>query len=126
MCGAGTSSAPLSPQALALLPDEGDGGALLFPGYAKGRPLSQSAISKAFKRAVKASGVVHATPHGCRSTFRDWAGEVDGAPDELAEVAIGHARGDATLIAYARGALLGRRCEMMARWAAYCSSPSPD
>jgi integrase len=116
---------PLSPQALALLPNEGDGDALLFPGYAEGRPLSQSAISKAFKRAVKAAGVVPATPHGCRSTFRDWAGEVDGAPDELAEVAIGHARGDATLIAYARGALLERRREMMARWAAYCSSASP-
>lgn len=116
---------PLSPQALALLPDEGDGDALLFPGYAEGRPLSQSAVSKAFKRAVKAAGALPATPHGCRSTFRDWAGEIDGAPDELAEVAIGHARGDATLIAYARGALLERRREMMERWAVFCLSPAP-
>jgi integrase len=59
------------------------------------------------------------TPHGFRSSFRDWAGEC-GKPRELAEAALAHAIGNATEQAYSRSDLLERRRKLMKDWARHC------
>jgi len=57
------------------------------------------------------------TPHGFRSSFRDWCGDT-GQARELAEAALAHALGSATERAYARSGLLERRRALMDAWAA--------
>ncbi|UPY39213.1 site-specific integrase [Sediminicoccus sp. KRV36] len=59
------------------------------------------------------------TPHGFRSTFRDWCGD-QGHPRELAKAALAHATGSRTERAYARTDLLARRARLMDAWAAFC------
>lgn len=61
-----------------------------------------------------------ATPHGFRSTFKDWATEATNHPRELAEMALAHAVGDAVERAYQRGDALEKRQQLMEDWAVYC------
>jgi integrase len=49
-----------------------------------------------------------ATVHGCRSSFRDWAGDATDHQREVVEAALAHALGDSTERAYRRGAPGGR------------------
>jgi integrase len=64
-----------------------------------------------------------ATPHGFRSTFKDWATEATNHPRELAEMALAHAVGDAVERAYQRGDALEKRRALMEDWAKYCETP---
>ena len=59
------------------------------------------------------------TPHGCRSTFRDWAAEETAVPDEVCEMALGHTVADKVQRAYRRGDLLAKRTALMQAWADY-------
>lgn len=88
----------------------------VFPGQKPDRPLSPTAITMVLRR-MKAVGV---TPHGFRSTFRDWAGEETHFPREIAEAALAHVFGDATERAYRRGDALEKRRNLMTAWASYC------
>jgi integrase len=63
---------------------------------------------------------VDATPHGFRSTFKDWARNCAGYADEVSELALAHVHSDATRAAYARDELLSQRKRLMADWAKYC------
>jgi integrase len=58
-----------------------------------------------------------ATPHGFRSTFRDWAAEETEWPREMAEIALAHNMGSAVERAYRRSDMLERRRAMMQDWA---------
>ena len=58
-------------------------------------------------------------PHGFRSTFRDWSGEVSSFPREVAEMALAHAIGNKVEAAYRRGDLFAKRRKMMQEWADY-------
>jgi len=91
--------------------------AAVFPN-AKGKPLSDAAFSALFIRM----GVDRAkvTPHGFRSSFRDWAGEVSPFPRELAEAALAHVVGNQTERAYRRGDALEKRRKLMDAWGAFC------
>lgn len=60
------------------------------------------------------------TPHGFRSTFRDWAAEETDYPREVAEMASAHAVGDKVEAAYRRGDLFEKRRALMTDWAAHC------
>ena len=60
------------------------------------------------------------TPHGFRSTFRDWAGETTGHPRDVVEAALAHVIAGKTEAAYARGDLFAKRAVLMEDWAAYC------
>lgn len=60
-----------------------------------------------------------ATPHGFRSSFRDWAGSETEYPRELAEDALAHLVGNAVERAYRRADAIKRRRPMMEAWAAY-------
>jgi integrase len=64
------------------------------------------------------------TTHGFRSSFRDWASET-GRPNDVAEAALAHTVGNATVAAYARGDLLERRRRLMDDWAKFCETLEP-
>jgi integrase len=95
-----------------------DAGAVVFPGLKPGSILSDAAFDRLLKRMEFKSGEV--TPHGFRSSFRDWAGEVSNFPRELAEAALAHVVGDETERAYRRGDALEKRRKLMDAWATFC------
>ena len=110
---------PLSPAAVAVIRRAlalrtGDA-ALVFPGLVRGKPISDATMGK----VVRVMGST-AKPHGFRSSFKDWCGEVAGFPNELSEAALAHAIGNKSEAAYRRGTLLDRRRVMMDAWADYC------
>ena len=110
---------PLSPAAVAVFKRAlalrtGDA-ALVFPGLVKGKSISDATMAK----VLKVMGET-AKPHGFRSSFKDWAGEVGGFPNELSEAALAHAVANKSEAAYRRGNLLDRRRAMMTVWADYC------
>ncbi|NHV27698.1 site-specific integrase [Burkholderia sp. D-99] len=111
---------PLSPAALELLRaiERVEDQDLVFPSPRSGSVLSDMALLELMRRQH-----LDATPHGFRSTFRDWAGEYTNYPRELAEVALAHIKADATEAAYWRGDVLERRRRMMTDWAEFISRP---
>jgi integrase len=113
---------PLSPEALAIVKalHETRTGELVFPGAKRGSPISDATMTKALRTA----GGGDFTVHGFRSSFRDWAGEETSFPESLAEAALAHSIGDATVAAYRRGDALAKRAKLMAAWEAYCLSPT--
>ncbi|WP_375460590.1 tyrosine-type recombinase/integrase [uncultured Enterovirga sp.] len=107
---------PLTERALEILTDvekirRGD---FVFPSHRADRPLSNMAFDALLTRMK-----VKATPHGFRSSFRDWAGEMTSFPREVAEAALAHAVGDETERAYRRGDALEKRRTMMDAWATF-------
>ena len=125
--------APLSPKAVSLLeavkPGEGKPTGLVFrnpDGAAYSDMALLSLIKRMDARSVRDGGKgwkdergERITPHGFRSSFRDWCGD-NGKPRDLAEAALSHADGSATERAYARSDLLERRRELMTDWAKHC------
>ena len=112
---------PLSDRCLEILieardlhPDE----ALIFPGTHSGRPLSDMTLTKFMRDAG-----VDAVPHGFRSSFRTWAGEVFKARHEVAEAALAHQLKDKTEAAYIRATYLEERRELMEKWAQFVLGP---
>jgi hypothetical protein len=83
------------------------------------RPLSEKALYKALRRM----GVKDATPHGFRSSFRDWAAERTNYPNHVVEMALAHTIGDKVEAAYRRGDLLDKRRRLMDEWARFCDAP---
>ena len=107
---------PLSGRALVVLREAqrlADGSALVFPS-ARGRPLSEAAISK-MVRDLR----IGAAPHGFRSSFRDWAAECTDAPREVCELALAHVNTNSIEAAYRRTDLFERRRALMEQWAAF-------
>lgn len=107
-------------RALALRTD--DKVRLVFPGQPQGRtplatpkPISDMTLGAVLKRMGET-----ANPHGFRSSFKDWCGEVAGFPNELSEAALAHTIPNKAEAAYRRGTMLERRRAMMAAWADYC------
>ncbi len=66
------------------------------------------------------------TVHGFRSAFRDWAGEVTNFPRDVAEAALAHSLRDKVEAAYRRGDALEKRRTMMAVWADFIQTLSPQ
>ena len=67
------------------------------------------------------------TPHGFRSSFRDWAAEETPFPSEVVEMALAHSIPNKTEAAYRRGQLLAKRFELMEAWATFaCPAPAVD
>ena len=89
---------------------------LLFPSPA-GKTLSDATLGK-----LLGDLGINATPHGFRSTFRDWAAEQTDAPHAVMEAALAHAVKNKAEAAYARSDLFEKRRELMARWAAFVES----
>lgn len=102
----------------------------LFEGAKVGKPLSNMAMLMRCRRMDKAKFEEDGkgwrdfegetiTPHGFRSTFRDWAAETTSFPNIVVEQALAHTIGNAVEAAYRRGDLLEKRAELMEAWAAY-------
>ncbi|MET0008709.1 MAG: integrase, partial [Candidatus Thiodiazotropha sp. 6PLUC4] len=114
---------PLSDAALnvlAALPNI-EGNPYLFPGSRHGRPLSNMALLQLMRGmgfGVNGNRGDY-VPHGFRSSFRDWAGEVSTYPRDVAEMALAHTIKNKVEAAYRRGDLFEKRCKMMKEWANY-------
>jgi len=65
--------------------------------------------------------ITGATPHGFRSSFRDWAGNETNVPREVCEAALAHSVGDSAEQAYRRDTALEKRRNLMAMWSDYVS-----
>ena len=119
---------PLSQPSLNVLAQAGemsDGSGLVFPSSREGRPLSDMTHRKLLRDlGIRATDGRYATPHGFRSSFRDWCSEQTDTPEEVAEAALAHARKDATEAAYARSDLFDRRRHLMEQWAEYATQRS--
>lgn len=120
---------PLPRQAVALLREQlaarrGD-----FVFQIDGHPLSNAAMNMVINKGLASHDPpfidpVQAgrriTPHGFRSSFRDWAAEVHHADHAVAELCLAHSKGDKTVAAYLRADLLERRRPVMQAWADWC------
>jgi len=117
-----THRVPLSKDAVSLLKalPRVQGSNYVFPAP-RGGALSDMALSAVCRRMG-----VDATPHGFRSTFKDWARNRTSYADEASELALAHVNSDATRAAYARDELLPQRQKLMADWARYCNEPNPQ
>ena len=119
---------PLSSEALTMLEGlprfknaDGTDVPLVFPGRNIEKPLSDMSLNAVMRRMK-----LDAVPHGWRSTFRDWAAERTSYPNEVMEMALGHAIGSGTEAAYRRGDLFEKRRVLMGDWAQFLTSaPAP-
>ena len=73
-----------------------------------------------FSKLLRRIGI-EGTPHGMRSSFRDWCSET-GVAREVAEAALAHKVRSQAEAAYARSDLLDRRREVMEAWGAYLAA----
>lgn len=131
----------LSTRAVALLeslPRHASG--LLFPGN-RGEEMSDATLAALIRRMHEAdlerggAGYLDphqldkkgkprvAVPHGFRSTFRDWVGELTAYPGDMAEMALAHKIDDKTEAAYRRGDMLAKRVHMMEDWSKFIDTP---
>ncbi len=85
---------PLTPRMRAIVDEarQQASGDLVFPSPGKRAPLSESA----FKVLLDRMGDGAVTPHGFRSSFRDWVAEKTNFQGAVAEMALAHAIEDKT------------------------------
>lgn len=111
---------PLSTQAVSLLSDlpRVQGNPYVFPGARLGRPLSNMAMLQLMRGMGYGVGGKRGdyVPHGFRSSFRDWSGEVSSYPRDVAEMALAHTIENKVEAAYRRGDLFEKRRSMMQDW----------
>jgi integrase len=92
---------------------------------APGAPLfvvGAHALNRLVKKLKPAD--VEATPHGFRSSFRQWATTRTNYPDHILEMALAHKVSDAVIKAYKRRAEpYERRCRLMKQWAEFINMP---
>lgn len=98
----------------------------VFPGARDGRPLSSMALLMLMRGMGHGVGgeKSDAVPHGFRSAFRDWAGEVSSFPRDVCEMALAHVIENKVEAAYRRGDLFEKRRSMMQAWADWCAGPT--
>jgi integrase len=119
---------PLSARCLAILESAralNEDHELIFPDDETGRVMSENRFLNARDGLDYAKD--KCTPHGFRSSFRDWAAEETHFANEVVEMALAHAIPNKTEAAYRRGQLLAKRFELMQAWADYaCPAASVD
>ena len=98
-----------------------EGNPYVFPGARHGRPLSNMALLQLMRGMGYGVNCERGNyvPHGFRSSFRDWSGEVSSFPRDVAEMALAHVIENKVEAAYRRGDLFDKRREMMQEWADY-------
>lgn len=106
---------PLSSRALLLLSEARalHDGELVFMGT-PGQPLSDNTLSKLMR-----DHDFNGTPHGFRSSFKDWCSEFAKIRDEVSEAALAHKDPNAVRAAYRRTRFFEERIEVMQRWCDY-------
>ncbi len=114
---------PLSPRALEIIEAAQmlRGTSLyLFPKPESNKPLSNMVFLMALRRMHRDE----VTPHGFRSSFRDWAAEQTQFSRAVCEAALAHTLRNRTEAAYNRTDLFARRRELMEAWSAFATSAS--
>lgn len=119
---------PLSDEAVALLSalPRIKGVGVVFPAPQGGK-FSDMALSMLIRRMNSGTPTFldrfgePVVPHGFRSTFRDWAGEMTAHSREVIEHALAHRLPDKAERAYQRSTLLPKRARLMADWAKRCN-----
>jgi integrase len=112
----------LSPAAVELLKRRGEDrkpepDSYVFPSI-KGAMISDMTLSKVMKSAGQPF-----TPHGFRSSFRDWAAEkMHQIPDAVAEAALAHVVPDRVVRAYKRTQFLEMRRQLLDAWCTFVST----
>ena len=103
---------PLSSIALEILERQArvKTGDSIFPGRG-GSPLSYAS----FATAPAKLGIAAASPHGWRSVFRDWCGDIGEIPRDLAEAALAHSLGSVEA-SYRRRTAIARRSVVMQQY----------
>jgi integrase len=98
-----------------------EGNPFLFPGARYGKPLSNMALLQLMRGMGYGVTGQHGNfvPHGFRSSFRDWSGEVSSFPRDVAEMALAHTIENKVEAAYRRGDLFEKRNLMMQAWSNY-------
>ena len=91
-------------------------GELIFPNN-RGNPLTDVAVTKAFRRAG-AEGTVH----GIRSSFRVWSREKTNFPDDVADRQLAHKDSDAVRAAYKRTDLIDLRRKQLNEWVKFLNA----
>ncbi len=99
----------------------------VFIGARCGRPLSNMALLQLMRGLGYGNGKPRGAcvPHGFRSSFRDWAGEVSSFPRDVCEMALAHVIDNRVEAAYRRGDLFEKRRAMMHAWALFIA-PAGD
>ena len=115
---------PLCDRAVEILEEAADAGnrhGLVFKDAKTGRQLSENRFLNA-RDTLGYSDTC--TPHGFRSSFRDWSSEETNFPSDVCEMALAHAIKDKAEAAYRRGELLEKRRSLMNAWASYVAEKS--
>jgi integrase len=89
---------------------------LIFPGP-KGGVMSNMAMDMLLRDLAPGF-----TPHGMRSSFRDWAGDETDFAKEVIEACMAHTVGDETERAYRRRDALRKRQAVLEAWSDFCLS----
>jgi integrase len=93
--------------------------AVIFPGRALDKPMSNMGLLMLLRR-MKRKDV---TVHGFRACFRTWCDDCTSYPRFICEKALGHKVGSEVERAYARSDLLEQRRKLMNDWARHCCPP---
>jgi integrase len=92
----------------------------VFAGTLARRPINELSLL----RTMAKLDAHPYTPHGFRSSFRDWAGDKTNFQREVIEAVLAHAVGNQTEAAYRRSDALEKRRDLMQSWANYLSEES--
>lgn len=106
----------LSRQALAVLDqarENSDGSGLVFPSM-----TGKVQASHYLSRICRECGI-DGTPHGFRSSFRNFAAEKTSFPRAVAELCLAHVNDNETEAAYLRTDMLQARAALLQQWADY-------
>ncbi len=118
---------PLSDRAMEILDTVGGEArtsGFVFTGTNGKTPLSEMALTMVMRGLLNDGR--HATVHGFRSSFRDWAGDATNFPRDLAEAALSHKLGSDVEAAYRRGTAIEKRRAMMEAWARFLDGEPVD
>ena len=118
---------PLCPEAVAILKaiPRMANNPYVFIGQRQGRPISNMSMLQLMRGMGYGIDGDRGdyVPHGFRSSFRDWAGEVSSFPRDVCEMALAHVIENKAEAAYRRGDLFDKRRKMMEEWALWCNTP---
>ncbi|SFB94469.1 Integrase [Microbulbifer thermotolerans] len=121
---------PLSTQALEVLASiPRTKSPFLFPGRGRKVPHMSNMSMLVFLRK---NGHGDVTPHGMRSTFRDWASDCTSFDHATCEQSLAHTISNAAEAAYRRGEQLAKRRQLMQAWSdflegkPYATAPDLD
>ncbi|WP_031268081.1 MULTISPECIES: site-specific integrase [unclassified Labrenzia] len=115
---------PLTDPAISILKDLYDKrrDEWVFPGNKRNKPLSNMVLEMLLRRM----GQEVFTPHGFRSSFRDWAGDETEFAREVAEGCLAHTIGNEAEKAYRRGTAIKKRRNLLNAWANHCTGSAAN